>query len=169
MPRTSTREFTYFCKSLCCPPTSLNDWPAPPAIEPELPEVEPAPLAVDPVDPALVDPVDPAPGDPALGVPAPVDPGAPVPPAVEPVEPVPDVEPVEPVLEPVAPAPLDEPIEPLPDAPLDRLALVSMKLPPAPDALPLVPVAPVVPVDPDAVLPLPDPDVRHPVATTVCP
>ena len=138
---------------------------APPAIEPEeLPDVEPVPPAVDPVVPAPVEPVPP-------GVdPAPVEPGPDVDPA--PVEPGPDVEPVAPALDPVEPAPLgeEEPIAPLPAAPLERLALVSMKLPAAPDALPLVPVAPEVPVcAPDAVLPAPEPEVRHPVATTVCP
>jgi hypothetical protein len=142
--------------------------PAPPAIEPVDPVEEPAPPAVDPVDPVL-DPVPPA-VEPVLD---------PAPPAVEPVDPVPDAEPVEPVLDPVEP--VLEPVEPAPDPvpepdidpedplpdPLDMLALVSMK-PPLALELPLVPVAPVVPA-PDALLPAPEPEVRHPVTTTVCP
>jgi hypothetical protein len=95
-------------------------------------------------------------------------------PVVEPVDPV--VEPVDGavlpgdvaeglVLEAVAPVvePVDDPM--LPALPLEVLAPVSMKLPPA-EAEPVVPVAPVVPAV-DAELPAPDPDTRQPVTTTV--
>ena len=79
------------------------------------------------------------------------------------------------MLEPVEPAPVlpIEPADPLPELmpdALDMLAPVSMKPPLALEELPVVPVAPVVPAPaPDALLPAPEPEVRHPVTTTVCP
>src|SRR4051812_33794052 len=55
-------------------------------------------------------------------------------------------------------------------APRPMLPPVSRRPPLAPDELPDVPVAPVVPAPaPDALLPAPEPDDRHPVTTTVCP
>jgi hypothetical protein len=132
--------------------------------------VEPTPLDADPVEPVL-DPV-----EPVDGVLDPVDPVLePALPVLDPVEPV--LDPVLPVLPVVEPVPLDiEPVLPVPDEPIDplpapeMLALISMNDPGLVE-LPVVPVAPAVPVVPvvDAVLPLPGPDTRHPVATTVCP
>jgi len=137
-------------RSLCDPPTSLYELPPPLAMEPDG-------LDVDAVEPVL------EPGE-VLGAVEPVLEGG-VAPAVEPVD-----DPVLPgdvaeglVLEPVV-DPVEEPMLPAPL--LERLAPVSMKLPPADAELPVVPAAPVVPV-PDAVLPAPDPDTRQPVTTTV--
>jgi hypothetical protein len=139
-------------RSLCDPPTSANELPAPLADG----------LAVDAVDPVLdevleaVEPVvegDVAPAAEPVG--APVLPGE----AAEGLV----VEPVAPAVEPAIGA-VEEPM--LPAALLPTLAPVSMKPPPALAELPVVPVAPVVPAA-DAVLPAPDPDTRQPVTTTV--
>jgi hypothetical protein len=119
--------------------------------------MEPDGLGVDAVEPVL------EPGE-VLGAVEPVLEGG-VAPAAEPVD-----DPVLPgdvveglVLEPAV-DPVEEPMLPAPL--LDTLAPVSMKLPPADAALPVVPVAPVV-LGLDAVLPAPDPETRQPVTTTV--
>jgi hypothetical protein len=148
VPRTSTREFTYFCSSLCWPPISTNELPLalPEALDPE-PDAD-APVPVDPV------PVEPVPVEPV------------------PVEPVPAVDPV-PAVEPV---PLVLPVEPLadplPPAPLLIRAFVRMNPlleADVPLAVPLVPAVPVLPV-PDVVPPaVCDPLVKQPVTVTVCP
>jgi hypothetical protein len=141
VPRTSTRELTYCCSSLGWPPSSVNELPAPPAV---------VPVAAAAVEDPVVEPAAAA-GDPA-GEPA-----------------LPDGEPVAPVLEPGAPGvELEgEPIAPLLDAPVETLAFVSMK-PPLPLGELMLPAVPVVPVAlaPDALLPAPEPDTRHPVTTT---
>ena len=119
--------------------------------------MEPDGLGVDAVEPVL------EPGE-VLGAVEPVLEGG-VAPAVEPVD--------DPVLPgDVAEGLVLEPVEPmLPAPPLETLAPVSMKLPPAEAELPVVPVAPVVPAPvapaPVALLPAPDPDTRQPVTTTV--
>jgi hypothetical protein len=137
------------------PPISVNVVPAPLLL--------PMPLDAEPVEPVL---------EPVLPV---LEPAAPALPVLEPVDPV--LEPALPAVDPVALVlGADEPIDPLP-AP-ERLALISMKEPPLAlelGELPVVPVAPVVPVVDallpvvDALLPAPEPDTRHPVATTGCP
>lgn len=128
----------------------------------------PPPLAMEPdgLGVAAVEPVL-EPGE-VLGAVEPVLEGG-VAPAVEPVD--------DPVLPgDVAEGLVLEPVEPmLPAPPLEALAPVSMKLPPAEAELPVVPVAPVVPAPgavvpapaPVAVLPAPEPDTRQPVTTTV--
>ncbi len=82
---------------------------------------------------------------------------------------LPLVEPVAlPVLPPVLPLVLPVPLVPAVEPPEPIFALVSMKLPPDDDALPLVPAVPAVePAVPEPVAPaLPDPLFRHPVTVT---
>jgi hypothetical protein len=151
-------------RSLCDPPTSVNELPPPLAMDPDGLGVEAVEPVLEPgeVDPGYVEPGDVEPGEGLEAVEPVLEPVAPgVEPVVDPVLPGEVAEGL--VLEPVV-DPGEEPMLPAPL--LDTLAPVSLKLPPEEAELPAVPVAPVVPV-PAAVLPAPDSETRQPVTTTV--